>query len=179
FALTSGIYVLAALLLAAGIGLGALHLSLHHTGWMVRARKTVGVFLCVLTVYLTVGTQAAVRASELNWINNLEEGLARAKQEGKPVLIDFWAEWCAICKEIDHYTLRAPAVEEALKRFVTIKIDLTDPNTGKNQEIMQSYKIPGLPLIVFYDAQGTLLEQKKITGFINQKDFLQHISDIR
>lgn len=179
FALTSGIYVLAALLLAAGIGLGALHLSLHHTGWMVRARKTVGVFLCVLAVYLTVGTQAAVRASELNWINNLEEGLARAKQEGKPVLIDFWAEWCAICKEIDHYTLRAPAVEEALKRFVTIKIDLTDPNTGKNQEIMQSYKIPGLPLIVFYDAQGTLLEQKKITGFINQKDFLQHISDIR
>lgn len=179
FPLTTGVYAAAAMLLMMGIGLGALHLSLHHTGRIVRVRKALGVLLCVAAVYLTVGTQTAVRASELIWVKNLEEGLALAKQEGKPVLIDFWAEWCAICKEIDHYTLRDPAVEEALKRYVTIKIDLTDPNTGENQVIMQSYKIPGLPLIVFYDTQGRLLEQKKITGFINKEDFLQHISDIR
>ncbi len=179
FTLTAGVYALAALLLASGIGLGALHLPFHHGGAMTRVRKTLGVLLCVAAVYLTVGTQASVRASELNWIHNLDEGLALAKQEGKPVLIDFWAEWCAICKEIDHYTLRNPAVEEALKRFVTIKIDLTNPNTETNQAIMQKYSIPGLPLIVFYDTRGTLLENKKITGFINTKDFLNHIADIR
>lgn len=174
------VYALAGLLLVIGVVLGAIHLSFHTHNWMAFGRKGLGVLLCVVALYLPFGSKiSAGTPSSLDWIyNDIEKGLEQAKQQEKPAMIDFWAEWCAACKEIDHYTFRNPTVEQRLKQFVTIKVDLTK-STPENQKIQETYSITGLPLIVFYDSKGNRLPDKNITGFINAETFLNHIKDIQ
>lgn len=174
------IYGITLILLVSGVANGAFHLSLHSKNRLERIHKLTGVVACTAALYLLAGTQAPVGAGQVNWIANMEEGLTLAKESNKPVVIDFWAEWCAVCKEIDHYTFHDEAAAAALnERFVCIKIDLTSDSSAEAQQLIQKYKINGLPLIVFYDSQGKLLEDKRINQFIDSKDFINHIKSIQ
>lgn len=174
------IYAVTIILLIAGITNGAFHLSLHSRNKPERIRKLSGILACVAALFLLIGTQAPAGAGQVNWITNIEEGLALAKEQKKPVMIDFWAEWCAVCKEIDHYTFHDEAAAAALnERFVCIKIDLTRDTSDEAQALIQKYKINGLPLLVFYDSQGNLLDGKRINEFINPTDFLKYLDGIQ
>ncbi|MDX9753199.1 MAG: protein-disulfide reductase DsbD [bacterium] len=169
-------YITVIILLAVGIAMGGIHLSWHGTT-AVRIRKVAGVVLCSMAVYLFAGSFTVIGESAVKWVKDLDEGLALAKAESKPVVIDFYADWCAICKELDAFTFSKPEVGQALERFVTIKVDIeADPD--RKEVLMQEYTIQGLPLIVFIDSQGNRLEAKRIDGFVNADQFIQHIQDI-
>ncbi len=170
-------YVTAIVLLVIGIVLGAVHLSFHTPNVIQKLKKSVGVVLSVFALYLGFGSLTAVEASEVDWYYDLERGLEIAKKEGKPVMIDFYADWCVVCKEIDAKTYSDEQVGEALDRFVNIKVDLTADNE-KNDRISKEYNIVGLPLIVFYNSEHKRLTNKRIDGFIGPEDFLEHIEDI-
>jgi thiol:disulfide interchange protein DsbD len=170
-------YVIAVVLFVVGAAVGAIHLSYHTHNVAVRARKTVGVVVCVFALYLGIGSITAVHADNIDWVRSIEEGLELAKQENKPVMIDFYADWCTVCKEIEAYTFATDEVGDELTRFVAIKIDLTD-NTPENQKIMQLFGIKGLPHIVFFDSKGGRLEDKRLLEFTSKEDFLTHVSDI-
>lgn len=130
-----------------------------------------------MAVYLFAGSFTVIGESAVKWVKDLDEGLALAKAESKPVMIDFYADWCAICKELDAFTFSQEEVGLALERFVTIKVDIeADPD--RKDALMQEYTIQGLPLIVFIDSQGNRLEAKRIDGFVNADQFIQHIQDI-
>ncbi|RJP23117.1 MAG: protein-disulfide reductase DsbD [Candidatus Omnitrophota bacterium] len=170
-------YAIAFVMLIAGIVLGAVHLSFHHSSIIHKVRKSAGVFFCVLALYIGFGSLTVVEAGAVNWHTSLEEGLALARAENKPVMIDFYADWCVVCKEIDAKTFTKEQVGNALNRFVTIKVDLT-AQTEENERISKEYEIVGLPLIVFQDSKQNRLRDKRIDGFIGPDDFLKHIEDI-
>jgi thiol:disulfide interchange protein DsbD len=90
-----------------------------------------------------------------------------SKAAGKPTLIDFYADWCAQCKELDKYTYIDPKVIELSKKFNVIKIDLTKGD----KEIETKFKILGLPVVAFMDKNGKEMEQLRVTGFLKPDEF--------
>jgi thiol:disulfide interchange protein DsbD len=100
------------------------------------------------------------------------------KATDKPVMIDFYADWCAACLELHEYTFTDPNVLEELKRFKLIKIDVTS-FTKDDQLIMEKYGIYGPPSIVFYNTEKSELKSSQIYGFIGAEQFLKTIKEIQ
>src|SRR5512138_3453119 len=110
----------------AGVVLGALHGSFSAPGWP-RAATAAGVALLVGGIVYAAGASAARerrRAAEgFAWLPDEPAALAIAQREGRPVILDFWAEWCTACKELDRTAWADPAVREEASRFVAVKVD--------------------------------------------------------
>lgn len=116
------------------------------------------------------GRTAADSAVEVEWLINEEQAaLAEAQREGKPVLIDFYADWCVACKELDHKTWTSPDVTRRVDDFVRLKFDFTR-QTPWVSEIMEKYKITGMPTVILMNASGE--EVARFTGFKSPGDFL-------
>jgi thiol:disulfide interchange protein DsbD len=101
--------------------------------------------------------------------------LGSAAAERKPVLVDFRADWCIPCREMDHSTFIDPAVVEESKRFVRMKADLTAQDT-RNAALMQQFKIQGVPTILLIDSNGKIRNQK--VGFIGAKEMLDNLRNV-
>jgi thiol:disulfide interchange protein DsbD len=92
-----------------------------------------------------------------------------AKSTDKPTIIDFYADWCAQCKELDKYTYIDPKIIELSKKFNNIKVDLTKGD----KEIESKFKIQGLPVVAFIDKNGKEREDLRVTGFLNPEEFIK------
>jgi len=127
-------------------------------------------------VATTTGGEA-VRSGELPWMRNDEAGaLAKAKAENKPVLVDFYADWCAACVELDHNTWPDPAVQQAAAGFVALKFDFTKQNDA-TKALMQKYKIQGLPTVLLLAPDGT--EKARFTGFKPPAETVQWFASVQ
>lgn len=99
--------------------------------------------------------------------------LEQAKQQGKTVMLDLYADWCVACKEFEKYTFPDPAVVSALSNTVWMQLDLTD-NTPSNLAFQEKFGIVGLPTIMFFNQQGLELERARVTGFMKADAFARH-----
>jgi thiol:disulfide interchange protein len=90
------------------------------------------------------------------WHPSLDEGLALARREHKPVLIDMWATWCKNCLTMDQTTLAAPEVKTALDGYVKIKFQAEQPDESPAREVMERFKAIGLPTyVILQPPSGT------------------------
>lgn len=103
---------------------------------------------------LLAAAPAGERAS-LKWEKGFEEALQRAKASGKPVLIDFWAEWCGWCHRLDQTTYVDPLVVKLGEEFVAVKLDTEGGR--KQAAIAERYDVAQLPTILFVSPQGRVL----------------------
>jgi thiol:disulfide interchange protein DsbD len=110
------------------------------------------------------------RTYEVDWqnINSLEMIQKSIKDNNKPVMIDFYADWCAQCKELDKYTYTDKEVSELSKSFNNIKIDLTKAIP----EIETKFEIRGLPVVVFMNSKGEEFRELRVTGFLKPEEFI-------
>ncbi|MGD9546949.1 MAG: protein-disulfide reductase DsbD family protein [Candidatus Krumholzibacteriia bacterium] len=108
----------------------------------------------------------------------LDARLAEAKAAGKPVMIDFWAEWCVYCKKLDKLVWKDPAVVEESLRFVTIKFDATAPDDEEMAAIKKLFQVTGLPRVVFIDSRGEILHGRS-QGFLEAPAMLEVMQSIR
>jgi len=83
--------------------------------------------------------------SDLYWTPSIMEGLDRAKEEGKPVLIDFWATWCKNCLAMEATTFKDDKVEEILKDFILVRYQAEDLNKSPTKELLDHFNVLGLP----------------------------------
>ncbi|MBE0514004.1 protein-disulfide reductase DsbD [Sulfurimonas sp.] len=96
---------------------------------------------------------------------------------GKKIMLDFSAEWCAVCKELDKKTFSDEAVKAKMKEFVLIQADITQ-NNQEQKELSKKYGVFGPPVLIFFDTELNVIGSKTIVGFIGPKDFLEHLSTI-
>jgi thiol:disulfide interchange protein DsbD len=141
---------------AVGVLLGALQGS-FQAPWGTRLAKGLGVALLVGGIVYATGAAAARDRARLaagfTWLHSEEEALALAAREGRPVIIDFWAEWCTACKELDRIAWSHPAVREEAARFVAVKLDGTE-SPPAFEAASDKYRIAGMPAVIFIDAKG-------------------------
>lgn len=95
-------------------------------------------------------------------------------RDGRPILIDFYADWCAACVELEEFTFTDAEVRSLSSRFTLLKVDATQEFDGLN-ELRKEYGVQGLPTLQFYDVNSRLREDLKLTGFEPAKDFVQRM----
>jgi thiol:disulfide interchange protein len=130
---------------------------------MVRVKQAFGVLILATAVYygyVAYGLfanrwvdPASVAASvgeklKAGWHASIVDGLAAARSEQKPVLIDLWATWCKNCLTMDKTTLADPAVTSALANYVKIKFQAEDPGHSFTRAVMERFDAVGLPAYV-------------------------------
>lgn len=100
--------------------------------------------------------------------------LADAKAAKQPVLVDFFADWCTACKELDKTTLSDPAVLAAMQDLRLLRVDITAID-ATNRKLMQQYHILGLPCLVFFDDDGTEISSARVLGYMDSNQWLAHL----
>lgn len=105
-------------------------------------------------------------------IKELDELLL--KHKGKKVLLDFSADWCTACKELEEETFSHPHVQDKMNEFILIRADVTD-NTDKQKALSKKYGVFGPPAIIFFDENSKVKKSKTIIGFIEAQKFLKHL----
>lgn len=112
------------------------------------------------------------------WKPYSKEALAEAAREGKPVILDFYADWCAACKELEHITFADPRFKLATAGFALLRFDATN-SSPELDELKKTYKIVGLPTVVFHDAKGTWHHDLTLTEFEDVSAFLKRVEALR
>ena len=118
------------------------------------------------------------KASGVQWLHDEAAGLAKAKQEGKPVLLDFGAAWCPPCRKMEAVTFVDPAVVAESRRFVCIEIDCTDPDNTAVAALMTKYQVSGVPALAFVDSEGRFDPNRSLSGFVSPSEMVDHLSKI-
>jgi len=114
--------------------------------------------------------------SAIEWLPYSEEQLRRASSEGRPVFIDFFADWCAPCKELDKHTFAAPEVVERSRQFVMLKVDLTSEEDPRTEALRSKYQVRGVPTLVFLDSNGQEMPDLRGNGFEPKDVFLDKMN---
>ena len=107
----------------------------------------------------------------------LEEQLASARSAGKPVMVDFYARWCAACRVLDRETYAASNVMRATRRFVTIRVDATNEDDAV-MALARRFDVRGLPTIAFVSSNGDVLAAPHITGFVGPDAFVSELEKV-
>ncbi|MBC7370259.1 MAG: thioredoxin family protein [Bdellovibrionaceae bacterium] len=125
-----------------------------------------------------ISEEGIAKSNQLEWQPYSEELLKKAAQDKKPVIIDFWAEWCAACHELEQFTFTDPEVRELSKNFVLLKFDATKTSSELSL-LKEKYKIQGLPTLIFYGKEGDWLEGLTLMQFEKAPKFLQRLNKAR
>lgn len=175
---------------ALGIAYGAYLLWARPAGWVARA---VGLVIATLGLLQLVGVATggrnplaplshlrgqAVAASETPFVRirsgaELDAALSQnAAGPRQPVMLDFYADWCVSCKEMERFTFSDPRVKEKFGNMLLLQIDVT-ANNADDRAMLKRFGLFGPPGIMFFDAQGRELPQRRVIGYQNAERFLQ------
>jgi thioredoxin:protein disulfide reductase len=107
-------------------------------------------------------------------VADLEQAIAAATSAGQPVMLDFYADWCTSCIEMERYTFTSPAVRAALADAVLLQADVT-ANDAADQALLRRFGIFGPPSIVFFGPDGGERQGYRVVGFKAAADFAAHV----
>jgi thiol:disulfide interchange protein DsbD len=104
-------------------------------------------------------------------VERLDARLAEAKAAGKPVMLDFYADWCVSCKEMERFTFAEPKVAARMKQLVLLQADVT-ANTADDAALLKRFGLFGPPGIIFFDAAGREMPELRVVGYEPADKFL-------
>jgi len=177
FSAARGPVLVAAGLAALGVLAGALTASFAGRPLAV-AGKAFGLLLLVGGLVYGVGAggarERARAAASFAWLHDYDAAVERAKAEGRPMILDFWAEWCAACKELDRTVWADPRVRAEAARFVAVKLDGTEGSDAFNAIAVDRYGIVGLPTVIFIDPRGREAPHR-VLGAVRPEEMIESL----
>ncbi len=197
-----------ALLIVSAIYLGALEtLKEDASGWF-KLWKGVGLISLVYGAILVIGAasgghsllqplqgitapQIAANSSGTNsnsahalpfqqvkGVEGLNTAILEAVENDRPVMLDFYADWCISCKEMESFTFSDAEVQKSLDNFVMLQANVTD-NDEQDKALLKELGLFGPPAILFYDNTGNELRNYRVVGFMNAPKFTSHVEDFK
>jgi thiol:disulfide interchange protein DsbD len=190
-------FLWAALIIVSAIYMGAIDgLTAGSSGWK-KLWKGLGILLLIYGIIILLGlasgnrnvfqplkglggsSGATAQVEHLNFtqikgVDGLNVELAKAKTAGKTVMLDFYADWCVSCKEMEALTFADPAVQKALEGVVLLQADVT-PNDDQDTELYKHFGIIGPPSIMFFGADGIERRNYRVVGYKPAEEFSQHV----
>lgn len=107
----------------------------------------------------------------------LKQAIKNANEQGQWVMLDFYADWCISCKEMEAYTLSNPDVKQALSRFALLQVDVTH-NTDEDKALLKAFNLIGPPAILFFDLNHQEQGDARVIGYQKAEQFLSHLSNL-
>ena len=158
-------------LLVIGVSEGAL---LPRTGpWMVRVKHVFGVLLLAVALWIVWPVlrpaDSSVDFVRVQSIAELEQKLV---SPGKPAMLDFYADWCVSCKEMEALTFSDARVKPKLDAMLLLQVDVTT-NTAEHKALLKRFSLFGPPGIIFFDAQGREIKGLRVIGYQNAERFVR------
>ena len=178
------------------IALGARSFLPQTGAWMMWLQRSFGFVLVALAIWIVwpaisvvTGNQTqtntriekrippdlvfqVVRSSE-----ELERVLQKAKADNKPVMLDYYADWCISCKEMEAITFTNSEVGKAMSRFVLVQVDVTI-NNQQSQNLLKQFGLFGPPAILFFNGAGEEQKSLRVVGFMAPSRFLERLQEL-
>jgi thiol:disulfide interchange protein DsbD len=183
------------LLIVSGIYMGAfLHLAHDANGWR-KLWKGLGTAMAVYGALMLVGAASGGRDTiqplkgiafaggqqeshlafeRIKTVDDLDQAIARANASGKSVMLDFYADWCVYCKQMERNTFPSPDVQQALANTVALQADVTD-NDELDKALLGRFGIPAPPAILFFDVDGQERRNYRLLGYMGPDEFASHV----
>jgi thiol:disulfide interchange protein DsbD len=124
---------------------------------------------------MLVAGQTHIEFQRIKTVEDLDREIASASAQGKSAMLDFYADWCVSCIEMEAYTFTDPGVQAALANTVLLQADVTK-NDADDQALLKRFGVFGPPTIIFFDADGEQRQGYEVVGFMNAEDFSAHIN---
>lgn len=110
--------------------------------------------------------------TDIQWRPDFQTAMSEARTSGKPVMVDFYTDWCGYCKKLDAEVYTDIGVIAESVNFISVKI-----NAEKESDLAQKYQVSGFPTILWLDANGTPIE--RLPGYTDAPEFLKLMRDTR
>ncbi|MBB6094650.1 thiol:disulfide interchange protein DsbD [Povalibacter uvarum] len=123
----------------------------------------------------TAAEQHGIAFQRIKTVADLDRQVAAAQAAGKPVMLDFYADWCVSCKEMEKYTFTNTGVQAALANAVLLQADVT-ANDDADKALLARFEIFGPPTIAFFDHAGVELKNFRLVGFVPAERFRDHVA---
>ena len=137
-----------------------------------------GLFMATSPFAIKSSKTSIVNHSSQKWHSTLSDGLVAAKQNNSVVLMDFWAEWCVSCFEMEEKLFGSSDFQSLVEKYNInlVRLDYTTTDTDEEIEIAEKYKIKGLPTLVILDKNGNLIDT--LLGFRNKEESMGKLKNI-
>ncbi|HYE34152.1 protein-disulfide reductase DsbD [Methylocaldum sp.] len=195
----ASMFLWALLLIIPAIYLGALDALPHPVSGWRRLWKGVGIVMLAYGVLLLIGVASdstdplqplrgmyattakaapqSVAFQKVKSIDDLHKEVAKAEANGQWVMLDFYADWCISCKEMERYTFANPKVQGALGNVVMLQADVTQ-NSADDQALLKSFGLIGPPATLFFGPDKEERKSFRVVGYMNADEFLGHLQKV-
>ena len=167
-------YVVPFTLIVGGLYLGFIEPSAKDKVWLKRIKWVFGIASVVVGGLFA----NALREPSVSWHPYDEDWITEAKASEQPIIMDFYADWCIPCLELDRKTFTDPEVIAIADRFVRLKVDLTHFDSPEAEALRKKYDIAGVPTIVFLDTDGTEVVSSRVVGYLPPERFLEKMKPL-
>jgi len=165
-------HIIIATVIAGGIYLGFLESSGRGVKTFTRIKWGVGTAMLILGAMMIMNLQK----EGIEWQPYTNEKFAEAIENNQPVMMDFYADWCIPCLELERSTFVDENVIQSTQNFRRFKVDMTNYESEASQNLRDTFNVAGVPTIVFIGPDGEEIKDARVVGYLNAGSFMERVN---